>query len=410
MTDQLLDVYHRALKLCAPDALVERVADAGMPRDVVAIGKCAGPLLDGFARAVEIRDALVAIPEGYRRPITKCEVVAGGHPDVTEASLAAGRRVLEFAGAHDDVTFLISGGGSACVEQPLSPWFEARDVVALNTQLVASGIPIGAINCVRKHVSAIKGGRLAARVRGRSVTLVYSDVSDGALADVASGPTMTDATTREDAAKIVDEVARSRGGGEDVLERASARLRDPACPETVKHFDDDDHETDVRLIADNGTLTSMAAELCRPLQAVRPQGQMEGDVDEAACALYARWETLQPGQVLVAGGEPTVVRRGQGRGGRCTELAVRFALAVLERAGRQAAGSVTALFGSSDGVDGSSGAAGVLLRGIPSFDVASAREALERSDSAITAAAIGELIMMPPTGNNLRDLFLLART
>jgi hydroxypyruvate reductase len=409
MTDQLLDVYHRALKLCAPDALVERVADDGMPRDVVAIGKCAGPLLDGFARAVGIRDALVAIPEGYRRPITKCEVVAGGHPDITEASFAAGRRVLEFVGAHDDVTFLISGGGSACVEQPLAPWFEARDVVTLNTQLVASGIPIGAINCVRKHVSAIKGGRLAARVRGRSVTLIYSDVSDGALADVASGPTMTDATTREDAAKIVDEIARPDGRGEDVLARVNAHLRDPACPESVKHFDDD-HKADVRLIADNGTLTSMAAELCRPLQAVRWPGQMEGDVDEAARALYARWETLQPGQVLVAGGEPTVVRRGQGKGGRCTELAVRFALAAQERAGWQAAGSVTALFGSSDGVDGSSGAAGVLLRGIHSFDGASAREALERSDSAITAAAIGELIMMPPTGNNLRDLFLLART
>src|SRR5882672_3834627 len=169
MTENLLDIYRGALARCAPDTLVERVADARMPRDVVAIGKCAGPLLDGFARAVEIRDALAAIPKGYRRPDTKCEVVAGGHPDVTEASFAAGRRVLEFVDAHDGITFLISGGGSACVEQPLAPWFEARDVVALNTRLVVSSIPIGAINCVRKHVSAIKGGRLAARVRGRSV-------------------------------------------------------------------------------------------------------------------------------------------------------------------------------------------------------------------------------------------------
>lgn len=409
MSENLLDIYCSALTRCAPDVLVERVADARMPRDVVAIGKCAGPLLDGFARAVEIRDALVAIPEGYRRPVAKCEIVAGGHPDVTEASFAAGRRVLEFVDAHDDVTFLISGGGSACVEQPLAPWFEAHDVAALNTRLVASGIPIGAINCVRKHISAIKGGRLRARVRRGSVTLVYSDVSDGALADVASGPTMADAMTREDAARIADEVARSHGGRDEVLERASARLRDPACPETVKHFADD-LEAAVHLIADNGTLTSMAAELCRPRLAVRWQGQMEDDVDEAARALFARWETLQPGQVLVAGGEPTVVRRGEGKGGRCTELAVRFALLVQERGGPQAAGSVTALFGSSDGIDGTSGAAGVFLCGIPSFDEASAREGLARSNSAITAADIGELIMMPPTGNNLRDLFLLART
>ncbi len=409
MAEKLLDIYRRALSLCAPDVLVKRVADAGMPRDVVAIGKCAGPLLDGFARAVTIGDALAAIPEGYRRPDTKCEFVMGGHPGITDASFAAGRRVFEFVDSHDDVTFLISGGGSACVEQPLVPWFDARDVVELNTRLVASGIPIGAINCVRKHVSAVKGGRLGARVRGCTVTLVYSDVSDGALADVASGPTMPDATTRDDAAKIVEELGRAHGRGDDVLQRVSSRLRDPACPETVKRIEED-HMAEVHLIADNGTLTSTAADLCGPAHAVRWRGQLESDVEEAARALYARWETLQPGQVLVAGGEPTVVRRGQGMGGRCTELAVRFALIAQERRCGQPAGSITALFGSSDGVDGSSGAAGVLLRGIPSFDASSAREALDRSDSAIPAAAIGELIMMPPTGNNLRDLFLLART
>jgi glycerate-2-kinase len=131
--------------------------------------------------------------------------------------------------------------------------------------------------------------------------------------------------------------------------------------------------------------------------------QLEGDVDEAAQTLFTHLQTLHPGQVLVAGGEPTVVRRGRGKGGRCTELAVRFALLARGQ-------NVTALFASSDGVDGSSGAAGVLLRGIASFDAASAREALARSDSATFAKEIGELIMMPPTGNNLRDLFLLART
>jgi hydroxypyruvate reductase len=136
---------------------------------------------------------------------------------------------------------------------------------------------------------------------------------------------------------------------------------------------------------------------------VRWEGQIEGDVQAAAEALWARASGLRPGQVLVAGGEPTVLRRGDGKGGRCTELAVRFALLA-------AGGPFQALFASSDGVDGSSGAAGVMLRGIPSVDETWARAALARSDSAMVAAAAGELIMMRPTGNNLRDLFLLART
>src|SRR5207244_4381616 len=101
-----------------------------------------------------------------------------------------------------EILFLISGGGSACVEQPLKPWFGERDLIDVNDKLVASGLKIGDINCVRKHLSAIKGGRLAARVK-RSVTLVYSDVSTGALADVASGPTIADATTKDDAIAIV---------------------------------------------------------------------------------------------------------------------------------------------------------------------------------------------------------------
>jgi hydroxypyruvate reductase len=376
----LLDIYRRTLERCGPDRLVARVADSDMPRDVVGIGKCAGPLLDGFARAVGVRHALAAIPDGYRRPAVDCDVVTGGHPDITPASFAAGKRVMEFVDAHDDITFLISGGGSACVEQPLAPWFGEDDLVVLNTRLVASGQPIGAINCVRKHVSAIKGGRLGARVRGRSVTLIYSDVSDNALADVASGPTLPDETTKEQAARIAGIVF-----DEDV-------------PETIKQI----ANARVVLIADNATLTATAAELIGA-EAVPWGSQIEGDVDDAAAALFERARGLKPGQVLVAGGEPTVTQRGHGRGGRCTELAVRFAL-------RAVGMPFQALFGSSDGVDGSSGTAGVVLRGIPSFDEVSARDSLARSDSAKAAGAVGELIMMPPTGNNLRDLFLLART
>jgi hydroxypyruvate reductase len=186
------------------------------------------------------------------------------------------------------------------------------------------------------------------------VTLVYSDVSSGALADVASGPTIRSAE-------------------------------------------------DATLIADNHTLTSTASAILGAA-AVLHHDQIEDDVETAACALAALASELPAGKVLVAGGEPTVVRRGDGRGGRCTELALRFAL--------QIGGDtrVSALFASSDGVDGSSGSAGVH---IPSMARAFSREtivaALSQSDSASVIAQIGEPIMISATGNNLRDLFLVAR-
>lgn len=345
MRVDLKEIYLTSLARCAPEVLVARHVEPHMPHDVVAIGKCAGALLDGVARVHRVRDAFVAIPEGYRRPSSPAEVHAGGHPEMTRASFDAGRALLEFVDAHEDLLFLISGGGSACVEAPLPPHTE-EEVAALNARLIRSGLPIGAINAERRRVSAIKGGRLGARVRGRAVTLVYSDVSTGALADVASGPTRPDA-----------------------------------------------------LIADNTTLVRTAAELAGD-RAVVIDEQLECDVEEAARLLADRAARLEPGQILVAGGEPTVTVRGDGRGGRCSESAVRFARLARHEA----------LFGSSDGVDGNSGVAGFYVRrriaaGLPP----DAEAALASSDSYRVAAQLGEPIMIAAAGNNLRDLFLVAR-
>lgn len=360
-----------------------------MPRAVVAIGKCAGALRDGLDDDV---DAFVAIPAGYRRPVKRAIVVAGGHPNITAASVAAGRQLLDFVDAHDEILFLISGGGSACVEQPLAPWFNERDLIDVNEKLVASGLKIGGINCVRKHLSAIKGGRLAARVR-RSVTLVYSDVSTGALADVASGPTLADHTTKSEAIAILQRI-----GGCD---RIVARLRDDGCPDTVKEIDD----SRVSLIADNGTLVAAAAEVAASLglSPVVVEQQIESDVSDAAHELLQMAEGLRSGEVLIAGGEPTVVRRGDGKGGRCIELAVRMALA-------QEKVSIDTLLGTSDGVDGNSGVAAVAISLPAKIDRELAKRELARSNSLAVAEVIGETIMIPPAGNNLRDLYLLARS
>jgi hydroxypyruvate reductase len=370
----LRDIYLRTLAACDPALLVRKVLRPDMPRDVVAIGKCAGALLDGVGE--HARDAFVAIPDGYRlpsvaapasgaggreRPPLHTDIAIGGHPDYTDASFEAGERLLRFVEAHDDLLFLISGGGSACVEVP-APGFTREQLVRENARLLASGLPIGEINAARKKMSAIKGGKLAQRVRGRCVTLVYSDVSAGALGDVASGPTIP---------------------GSD----------------------------DVHLIADNATLVRAAATLTRrfapPSPATRERDgvrviaeQIEGDVDDAAKFLVDR---LKHANAVVAGGEPTVVKRGDGKGGRCLELAVRVALHAGDLRGE-------ALFGSSDGVDGNSGVAGVAIRLPAAIDRAAAERELARSNSLAVAQEIGEPIIIPAAGNNLRDLYLLARS
>jgi len=388
LRDQLKSIYIRALDACAPERLVRNAIAAGMPRNVVAIGKCAGALRDGVDDDV---DAFVAIPDGYRLPEKKARIAIGGHPDIDWRSFEAGRQLRDFVDAHDEILFLISGGGSACVELPLEPWFSERDLIDVNRKLVASGLPIGDINCVRKHLSAIKGGRLAARVK-RCVTLVYSDVSSGKLADVASGPTLADATTKRDAIAILEKI-----GGCD---RIVSRLRGDDCPDTVKEID-----CDVALIADNSTLVAAAASIAASLgfAPVVVEQQIESEVADAARELLQMAEHLRSGEVLIAGGEPTVVRRGNGKGGRCIELAVRMALA-------SGGARIDALLGTSDGLDGNSGVAAVAVSLPASFDRAVAAHELARSNSLAVIDSIGEAIMIPPAGNNLRDLYLLARS
>ena len=387
MRKALKSIYIRALDACAPERLVRNAITAGMPKSVVAIGKCAGALRDGLDDGV---DAFVAIPDGYRLPAKKARVAVGGHPDIDERSFAAGKLLLEFVDAHDEILFLISGGGSACVELPLAPWFSERDLIDANQKLISAGLPIGDINCVRKHLSAIKGGRLAARVK-RSVTLVYSDVSTGKLADVASGPTLADVTTKRDAVAILGKI-----GGCD---RIVSRLRGDDCPDTVKEID-----SQGALIADNSTLVAAAAAIAASLgfAPVVVEQQIESDVADAARELLQMTERLRSGEVLIAGGEPTVVRRGNGKGGRCIELAVRMALASNDS-------RIDALLGTSDGADGNSGVAAVAVSLPASLDRAVAARELARSNSLALAESIVETIMIPPAGNNLRDLYLLAR-
>ncbi|HYM62584.1 MAG TPA: DUF4147 domain-containing protein [Thermoanaerobaculia bacterium] len=420
----LEQIYRQSLAACAPERLVRQCAKRLPDRAcvVVALGKCAAGLIEGFAAERRIERAFAAVPFGYRRNIAvSCpiEIEIGGHPEITPASFAAGRALLRFvdAAAESDVVFLISGGSSACVELPLAPWFDEAALAIANRILVDSGIPIGEINTVRKHLSAIKGGRLGSRMRHSFVTLVYSDVSTGALADVGSGPTLADPTSKDAAIELLLAVGDAR------CEPIAERLSEASCPETPKTL----AWNDATLIADNTTLTSTAAVIASSLgfSPIQWDGQIETDVAVAARDLAERAVRLGENEILIAGGEPTVARHGDGRGGRCSELAVRF---FMEGRGKRDKGReeacdlplvprlsslvpLTALFASSDGVDGSSGAAGVMVSTARAqeMDVDAVRRELRGSNSMAVAERIGEAIIIPPTGNNLRDLFLLAR-
>ena len=389
-------IYRESLDACAPDHLVRKVARADMPPNLVAIGKCAGALLDGFAGIVPTHETIAAIPRGYPAPRVRSHVVWGGHPSMDDGSFRAGGALIEFVERHSDITFLISGGGSACADVPLRPHFREEDLIATNTRLTSAGIPIADINTVRKQLSAIKGGRLGARVKGRSVTLVYSDVATGDLASVASGPTLPDGSTRDEAIAVLERV-----GGCD---RIVTTLRDLSVPETVQRI----ANAEAMLVADNATLVDAAGSVAARfgLRIVRIEQQIESDVAIAARDLAQHALRLREGEVLVAGGEPTVRVRGNGRGGRCLEMGVRF---TTEMSALDPSAQMRALFASSDGVDGNSGVAGIAIDLPVAYDRARIESALASSDSLAATVTLGRPIIIPATGNNLRDLYLVAR-
>jgi glycerate-2-kinase len=252
--------------------------------------------------------------------------------------------------------------------------------------LLRSGLSIEQMNTARKHLSAIKGGRLGALARSSS-TWIYSDVSKGNEPHVGSGPTVPDSTTNEDAARVLESLGGALAG----------RLRDPAVPETPKTIP----FARWSVIAGNETLVSAAAAVSGfPIAA----GELNDDVEMVARMLHRQ---MAGTPAFVAGGEPTVAVRGEGRGGRCCELALRFARLCI----REPVGEVHALFAASDGLDGNSECAGfaVSIDGGSRLDEDAFQAALARSDSYALATTVGRPLLIPPTGNNLRDLFIVAR-
>ncbi len=371
----------------------------------------AGKASAAMARAVEEHwsgslDGLVVTRYGHGVPCERIEIVEAAHPVPDAAGEAAAARILgKISGltAIDRVLALISGGGSALLAAP-AEGVTLAEKRALTSALLKSGAGIGEINCVRKHLSAIKGGRLAAAAWPASVlTLAISDVPGDDPAVIASGPTVADPTTAVDALKVLD------FHGIDIPEALRARLASGEL-ETPKPGDPRLAQSEFRLVASPRQMLEAAAAEARRL-GITPLilgDAIEGEAREVGKALAGMAVSCGrhgfPAEkpcVLLSGGETTVTLKGEGRGGRNTEFLLGLALAL------DGARGIHALAADTDGIDGSEDNAGAfvapdtLRRARASgLDI---RQALAANDAWGYFSALGDLLVTGPTRTNVND-------
>lgn len=404
-TALLESIYRDALRRCHPERLVAALPKRELPADtvdVVAIGKCAVTMTRAVSEQIDCERIFVAVPKGYEAAVesVRGEAHVTSHPQISDASFAAGEALLRFvAQGTRRILVLLSGGSSAAVEAPRQP-FTRDDLVHVNEILTKRHLSIEEINTVRKKLSSIKGGRLGQLMPDNSLTWILSDVRPGALDVVGSGPTLPDHAGRDEAVRLLQTLNDEHCRAIAVKLRA---LGENDLPRARPHH--------VVLIADNDSLIAAARESAEARGAIvhLVDHQIESDVESAARQLVETVKRFPPCTLVVAGGEPTVHVRGNGRGGRCFELAARMAR--LARAGEVRS---IGLFGSSDGIDGNTGAGAAIIdpeRYLqePGLD-AQIDAALGCSDSFSIITSLGKAIIPGATGNNLRDLYLMART
>ncbi len=384
---------------------------------VVGMGKAAAPM----AAAVEqilgkrITDGLVIVKYGHTGPLRRIRLVEAGHPLPDAAGERGAAQMLDLlrnASEDDLVVCLVSGGGSALLPAPV-PGLTLQDKIAVTDLLLRSGATIQEVNLVRKHLSQVKGGRLAqAAAPARLLVLVLSDVLGDPLDAIASGPVSPDPTTFAGALAVV-----RRYQMEDRLPASAlAYLRRGASgheAETPKPGDPLFHRVQVVVVGNNMHALTAAAHRARGLgfRVLVLTPFLEGEAREVARVFASVARSVRavrtplgsPACVL-AGGETTVTVRGPGRGGRCQEFALAAAAAI---AGWPAA--VVAGFGT-DGTDGPTDAAGALVDGETTARATSLgvdlSRALADNDSYAVFRDLGDLLVTGPTKTNVNDIYL----
>ena len=343
---------------------------------------------------------------GYQLPCERFEVIEAAHPVPDEAGLLASQRIMAMVSgltADDTVLFLISGGGSALLTLPYEG-ISLADKQAVNRALLRSGANICEMNVIRRHLSAIKGGRLAAACHpARVISLLISDVPGDSPVDIASGPTVADSTTCGDALALVKRYGMN-------LPPSAITVLESGRGESIKPGDTRLARTETHLITTPQMALEAAAQVARTA-GITPYilgDSIEGearDVGKVMAGLARRVATHQqpftPPCVLLSGGETTVTLRGKGRGGRNVEFLLSLGISLDGLEG------VYALAGDTDGVDGVEEIAGAYLAP-DSLQRAWAKgihpkEALADNDGHGFFSALGDSIVTGPTLTNVND-------
>ncbi len=390
--------------LCVPAHLPKRPKGRTV---IIGAGKASGAM----AKALEESwdgplDGVVVTRYGYKLPTERLEVVEAAHPVPDAAGREAAQRIfaaVQGLSEDDLVLALISGGGSALLAAPATG-ISLEDKQAVNKALLASGATISEMNTVRKHLSAIKGGRLArAAYPARVVALMISDVPGDDASIIASGPTVPDPSTNADAIGIVEKY------GID-LPRAVRHVLD-TIDETPKPGEPCFERVENVMIATPQASLEAAAEVARKagVTPVILGDSIEGESRDVGlvhagiarqCAL--RGQPAEPPCVLISGGETTITLKGQGKGGPNTEFLLSLAIAL------DGAPNIYALAGDTDGVDGSEDNAGALiypdtLKRAEAVGI-SAKAMLADNDPYTFFKGIGDLLETGPTMTNVNDL------
>jgi hydroxypyruvate reductase len=380
---------------------------------VVSIGKAAHTM--AAALDAQLGGSLEGIVASSLEPASQVRgfrYFRGGHPTPTAESIRAADAILKSLTALDSASlaiFMISGGGSSIVEKPVDDEISLPDLAATYRTLVHSGAPIAEINAIRKHLSAVKGGRLAqAAYPAQQVSILVSDVPDDTPDALASGPTMPDSTSINDCERIaakynlVDQFPNSVGD----------LFRHHALDETPKS--DDPAFVRARwwtVLSNKVAIDEAVAAASRAGFAVEVDNSCDDwPYNKAAGYLLNRLRELRRNVsrvCLISGGEVTVTVRNGGIGGRNQQFALACAEPILGH-------DITVLSAGTDGIDGNSPAAGAVVDGgslARAGDRVGGVEALRYALSSFNAYpfldALGDTIITGPTGNNLRDLRIL---
>lgn len=405
----LISLFNAAVLAAQP----ERTIAANLPERpkgrtiVIGAGKGSAQMARAFEKAWGgSLEGVVVTRYGFGVPCERIKIIEAAHPVPDLAGLAATAELFEAVSnlTEDDlVVALISGGGSALLPAPPTG-MSLEDEIEINRALLASGAPISAMNTVRKHLSTIKGGRLAAAAfPAKVVTLVISDIPGDNPALVASGPTVPDDASLEDALMIVHQYNLA-------LPDAALRQLGLVSARAPRHDDPRFARNEVRIIASAAVSLEAAVVEARRygVEAVILSDAIEGEAREVAHvhAALAR-EVLTRNRpfaapvVLLSGGETTVTVCGEGKGGRNTEFLLSFAIDIAATKG------IWALAADTDGIDGSEDNAGAYADGNTALRLASlgkdARSLLNANNAWTAFDALGDIYKSGPTGTNVND-------